>query len=205
MFVNAPTGLLFVGDPGVPERGTESDLNNFAPRVGFAWDAGEPHEHSRCVWHLLRLVADERDHQCVSGSGAVRNAVTTDGRPRDRSMTPSSARIRSRCRFHHRKTSHSRTAWPRRHGRNNYRTGYLQSWHFTVEREVVPNWLVRVAYAGSKGTKLLQGEELNPPAYIPGSIDGGKHQPAAAVWSRRSTSIRLVEQHRQFELQFDAA
>jgi hypothetical protein len=34
---------------------------------------------------------------------------------------------------------------------------------------VFPTWLLRVAYAGSKGTKLLQGEELNPPAFIPGN------------------------------------
>src|SRR6185369_2797505 len=37
VFVNAPVGLLFVGDPGVPRGGTQSALNNLAPRVGFAW------------------------------------------------------------------------------------------------------------------------------------------------------------------------
>ena len=35
---DAPTGILFPGDPGLPSRLTNSDLNNFAPRFGAAWD-----------------------------------------------------------------------------------------------------------------------------------------------------------------------
>jgi Carboxypeptidase regulatory-like domain len=35
---DAPRGILFPGDPGVPSRLTNSDLNNFAPRFGAAWD-----------------------------------------------------------------------------------------------------------------------------------------------------------------------
>ena len=34
----APPGLLFPGDPGVPDDGVRGDWNNFAPRVGFAYD-----------------------------------------------------------------------------------------------------------------------------------------------------------------------
>src|SRR4029453_17422251 len=35
---DAPTGILFPGDPGLPKRLTNSDLNNLAPRFGAAWD-----------------------------------------------------------------------------------------------------------------------------------------------------------------------
>ncbi len=35
---DAPKGILFPGDPGMPARLTNSDLNNFAPRLGVAWD-----------------------------------------------------------------------------------------------------------------------------------------------------------------------
>jgi hypothetical protein len=37
-FPNAPPGVYFPGDTGVPKDGIRSSLNNFAPRVGFAYD-----------------------------------------------------------------------------------------------------------------------------------------------------------------------
>jgi carboxypeptidase family protein len=37
-FPNAPAGVYFPGDPGVPENGIRASMNNFAPRVGFAYD-----------------------------------------------------------------------------------------------------------------------------------------------------------------------
>jgi len=37
-FINAPPGLFFQGDPGVPKYGTRPVLTGFEPRVGFAYD-----------------------------------------------------------------------------------------------------------------------------------------------------------------------
>ncbi len=37
-FVNAPPGMVFPGDPGVPRGTNFPDKDNFAPRFGFAWD-----------------------------------------------------------------------------------------------------------------------------------------------------------------------
>lgn len=38
VFPNAPAGLLFSGDKGVPEDGITGDFALVAPRLGFAWD-----------------------------------------------------------------------------------------------------------------------------------------------------------------------
>src|SRR5438094_87363 len=38
VFANAPFGLFFPGDPGVPPNGTTGSLNLFSPRAGFAYD-----------------------------------------------------------------------------------------------------------------------------------------------------------------------
>ena len=35
---NAPAGLLYPGDPGVPHGLIPTDKKAFAPRVGLAWD-----------------------------------------------------------------------------------------------------------------------------------------------------------------------
>ena len=37
IYPTAPKGLLYPGDSGVPRGGAPNDLNNFAPRFGFAW------------------------------------------------------------------------------------------------------------------------------------------------------------------------
>jgi hypothetical protein len=34
-------------------------------------------------------------------------------------------------------------------------TGYVQSWHFTVQRELAKDWVLDVAYVGNKGTHLM--------------------------------------------------
>ena len=38
VFVNAPVGMVFPGDPGAPTGVNFADKNDWAPRVGFAWD-----------------------------------------------------------------------------------------------------------------------------------------------------------------------
>jgi outer membrane receptor protein involved in Fe transport len=38
VFTKAPLGLLFPGDPGAPKGANIPDHNDWAPRIGFAWD-----------------------------------------------------------------------------------------------------------------------------------------------------------------------
>ena len=47
------------------------------------------------------------------------------------------------------------------------RTAYAQHWSFGVQREIGPKRVLEVAYAGSKGTKLLAGRDLNQPLPSP--------------------------------------
>jgi hypothetical protein len=167
VFVNAPTGLLFVGDSGVPQRGTESDLNNLAPRIGFAW-AVAPRTSIRSAYGIFfdssPMSAITNVFQGVAPFGTRLRLRPPPGPFDDpflgNNPFPMPFPPPKDIAF---PAGVAAATWPAR-----YRTGYLQSWHLTIEREVVPDWLVRVAYAGSKGTKLLQGEQLNPPLYIPG-------------------------------------
>jgi hypothetical protein len=50
---DAPRGILFVGDPNVPNKTVDKDLNNFAPRVGLAWDInGNGRTVARVGWGI---------------------------------------------------------------------------------------------------------------------------------------------------------
>jgi hypothetical protein len=57
-----------------------------------------------------------------------------------------------------------------------FQNGTLQSWHVTIEREVMPTWMVRAAYAGSHGSNLGIGREANPAVYAPGATTSTTNQ-----------------------------
>jgi outer membrane receptor protein involved in Fe transport len=53
-FPNAPTGLVYPGDAGVPRGTYETDTNNLAPRLGVAWDpTGTARSSLRAAWGIF--------------------------------------------------------------------------------------------------------------------------------------------------------
>src|SRR5437660_95894 len=87
VYPNAPAGMLFFGDPGVPAAFTNNHLPNFAPRFGIAWDpTGNGKQSIRAgygifydsamVWYSQRLtpqtpVVNQLDNS--SGCGTLSN------------------------------------------------------------------------------------------------------------------------------------
>ncbi len=190
VFDNAPVGLLFVGDPDVPERGTKSDLNNWAPRVGFAWAVAN-RTSVRAAYGIFfdssPMSAITNVFQGVAPFG-TRVTLTPPPGPFDdpflgNNPFPMPFPPPKNIAF---PTGLTAATWPK-----SYKTGYLQSWHLTIEREVLPDWLVRVAYAGSKGTALLQGEQLNPAIYIPGQSTAANIS-QRRIYGTAFSSITLV-------------
>jgi Carboxypeptidase regulatory-like domain len=56
VFPNAPTGIVFPGDPGVPRTLAAKQMTNFAPRVGLAWSPrllGEGKTSVRASWGMF--------------------------------------------------------------------------------------------------------------------------------------------------------
>jgi outer membrane receptor protein involved in Fe transport len=53
-FPQAPVGLVYPGDPGVPDGTYETDKNNIAPRLGLAWDpTGTGRSSLRAAWGIF--------------------------------------------------------------------------------------------------------------------------------------------------------
>lgn len=191
-YTNAPPGLLVIGDAGVPRSQAESDLNNIAPRVGFAWTPfGNARTSIRGAYGIFfdsspmsalnngitnsPPFALNFTYSPVPGTFddpyAGKNPLPLQSPPPKDIVFPKPLSMGTLA--------------------EKLKTPYLQSWHLTLEREVYRDWMVRVAYAGSKGTALLQGYQRNPGIYIPGRstlLNVDSRRPYAPDWG--SVTVR---------------
>jgi hypothetical protein len=177
-FTNAPAGLLFpeFGDPG-PKHGTTSDVNNFAPRAGFAWDvfgngktsirggAGVFFD-SRQVSNLTTVMSNS------NAFGGVQLDITQPPGPFNRPLgnTPSP--------FPADPTPSRGTPFPTPvavvtfPAGEKFKTTTAYNWNLAMERQIMTGWLGRAAYVGSHGSHILENVDLNAAVYLPGSTLG---------------------------------
>ena len=165
-FPNAPVGMQFLGDPGLEDAVVQPDNNNFAPRVGVAYQVG-PNTVIRSAYGIFydlavgilnnRVGSGEPFVRLVTLNGPVRMADPYNGGP---ILDPTPFTPESSFTF----TPYSTWALPSK----NMPTSYLQNWNFIVEHQI-SDVLVRLGYVGSKGTHLLQAAEINPALYGPGA------------------------------------
>ena len=174
-FANSPAGLLFpqLGDPG-PEQGTTSDRNNFAPRVGFAWDVfGNGKTSLRGgagVFYDSRQVANLTTVMSNSNAfGGVQLDITQPPGPFHRPLgaTPSP--------FPGSPTPTRNTPFPSPvavvtfPAGEQFKTTTSYNWNLAIERQVAGDLLGRAAYVGSHGSHILENVDLNAAVFTPGS------------------------------------
>jgi Carboxypeptidase regulatory-like domain/TonB-dependent Receptor Plug Domain len=172
VYVNAPRGVLFVGDPGLPEGLVPTVWHNFAPRVGLAWDLfGDGKTAIRAGYgvfydapNLLNMINQPTNAPFSPLVDTFGNAVNSLSNPYAGTVDP----------FKGGPTTPSRNVvFPQYSSffldAPDYRNPYVQAWNATIERQLPSNFVVRVSYAGSKGTRLVQVRELNPATYAVGA------------------------------------
>ncbi len=175
VYTSAPKGLLFPGDTGVPRWAVNPSLNNFAPRVGFAWD----------------VTGDGRT-SVRGGGGAFYDAIQ-DGIFNNRfvDVTPFSPQFsltQPQGTLSNPYLGYTvpypspfpplkNTPFPgpvlviTYDPANGARelTPVVYNWDLFVERQLGASWMVRAGYVGSQSHHLLESLELNPSVYTPGS------------------------------------
>jgi hypothetical protein len=208
---SAPAGLMFVGDSynniAVPADGQTPDLNNFAPRVGLAWDptgtgkmsvriGGGEFYYSRLPGLFLNDAAISAPfslridlNDSVNGAsqiGTLTNPVAnyptfTTGFPQRFTLAnaPKNATFIA-----------NPTIFGLQPGVK-WTTPEIYNWNGTFEYQVRSDTVLRASYVGTRGTHLRQDVNLNPAVYTAGSSASTQqrrpYQPFGTIYQNRNT------------------
>ena len=187
-FVNAPPGLFFVGDPGIPHSLSFRKLSDFAPRVGLVLDPtgsgrqtiragnGIFYDSPQLFWFLPSGNPPWGSSIDIpSPAGGLTNPYQgfPGGNPFPLPFPPPSdvAFV----------SSGNYDNWPVKP----FPT-YMQQWNLSYQRQLANNWLISATYIGNKTTHIWSQVNQNPAVYIPGMCNG------APCSTTDNTSQRLL-------------
>ena len=172
VFTNAPAGLLFYGDPGIPRGFQHPHYFNLSPRLGIVWDpTGSGKQTIRVSSAILRdtgeMFYNERqttnapyatsiDQPYPSGGFSNPWAGYPGGSP-----FPLPSPLPADFNF---PNAGVYVALPL-----DIKPSYMVQWNVSYQRQITPNWLASVSYLGNKTTHVWVGEDVNPAMYIRGS------------------------------------
>ncbi len=164
MHPNAPTGLLFPGDPGIPDTIAPIFKSDVAPRVGFAWDTrGTSETVVRAAYGIFYDgVMNGVGMPMRAASSALPNTVirTLTGNINYSNPTTGILSPFSPGQFALPASTFTldRGLLP----------PYSQGWNLSVDQSLGTQ-VLSLAYVGAKATRLPRMVEANPAIYQPGS------------------------------------
>ncbi len=146
-------------------RWYDNDFNNFAPRIGIAWDpAGDGKTSLRANWGLFydRLIGATTISVDANTPGYTQkvpvnqNSAGTDKRVSDDIVLPQPPAVPQLSPPANRLTDLFLFS-------PNLRTGYVQHFSLTLQREIFRNTVIEAGYVGTRGIKLFMDINLNQP------------------------------------------
>jgi hypothetical protein len=172
VFVNAPPGLIYPGDPGFPSgnTGLNKKWTNFSPRLGLAWDVSGDGRLAIRSSYAINYDTPTAIFQQVPASGAPfgnRLTLTQAGSiPFDNPYlnVPGGSTLPVQV------PPPANVVFP---GLGSYaaidpniNSTRVQSWNVTAERQLGASWQVSAAYLGSYIDRIWGQDALNPAIYM---------------------------------------
>ena len=162
---DAPAGLLYPGDSGVPAGLIPTDYKAFAPRVGIAWD---PSSDGKTLVTAAYGIFYEPYYTGQGGPlQAPISAPPYLGTPQvslPNFADPFNGNPPAPGTFTHPLTN--LTLSP------TLTLPYTQDWDLNLQQSFANDWLFEIGYVGTKGTRLPRFIEANPAVFVPGYVDG---------------------------------
>ena len=162
---DAPTGLLYPGDPGVPAGLIPTDFKAFAPRLGIAWD---PNGKGKLL--LTSSYGIFYEPYYTGQGGPLQAPISAPpflGTPQvslPDFANPFNGNPPAAGTFSPSLTN--LTLSP------TLTLPYTQDWDLNLQHSFGSNWLFEIGYVGTKGTRLPRFIEANPAVFVPGTVDG---------------------------------
>ena len=168
---NAPPGLLYPGDAGVPAGLIPAFKKGFAPRVGLAWD---PAGNSK--WLVTSAYGIFYEPYYTGQGGPLQSPISAPPylQTQQISLTPSTF-LNFADPYNGNPPPDGTFATPLTNLTlaPNLPLPYSEDWDLNVQRSLGSDLLLEVGYVGTKGTKLPRFVEGNPAVYIPGFDSSG--------------------------------
>jgi hypothetical protein len=172
VYPNAPAGLVYAGDAGVPRGIVPTDKNNFAPRVAVAWDPfGDGKTSVRSAFGVFYDALAGQGDFFQSGvlSPPFTPLVEINATAANRTLVPIADPLRAVAGppnpFPPALTI---IGWG-----DQFESPYAFHYNLGVQRQIGTNLGAEVAYVGSRGNALPIFIEVNPGVYVPGQTSQG--------------------------------
>ena len=169
LYPNAPAGVLFVGDPGIPHGGYNSTFTNIAPRAGLAYDVfGDGKTSIRIGYGIFFDQPNTITTNNQTDQAPFAPVVNPTGSAANNLLNPYGGLTNP---FPYPTPATSASTFPVGSFQflysANMRNDYVQGFNVQVQQDLGGGTIFSLAYAGSAASHLPIARELNAAVFDP--------------------------------------